>query len=65
VGEGHPCDIGMPQSEYLIFQEDFPEHAFRDVLYQGECDDGVRSLCQELGWDTELEALIRHPDDAA
>jgi hypothetical protein len=34
------------------------EGAYRDVLVQGDTDDGVRRLCQLLGWTDELDALI-------
>lgn len=34
----------------------FAEH--RDALFLGDCDDGVRQLCQQLGWEDELDALI-------
>jgi hypothetical protein len=32
--------------------------AYRDVLYEGDCDTGVRELCQLLGWEEELDELI-------
>ena len=36
---------------------------FRDVMIEGDCDEGVKSLCKELGWEEELESLYRkdHP----
>jgi len=33
------------------------EGNLRDALYQGDCDDGVLELCQELGWDGDLLRL--------
>lgn len=30
----------------------------RDALFLGDCDDGVRQLCQLLGWEAELDALL-------
>jgi hypothetical protein len=27
-------------------------------LYLGDCDDGVRQLCELLGWQQELDALV-------
>ena len=33
---------------------------FRDVLIQGDCDEGVKALCAELGWMEELEALYEN-----
>lgn len=31
---------------------------YRDALYLGDCDDGVRQLCELLGWQQELDALV-------
>lgn len=31
----------------------------RDVLYLGDCDDGIWELCKLLGWEEELEKLIK------
>lgn len=31
---------------------------FRDVKLLGDCQDGVKKLCDMLGWTTDLEALI-------
>ena len=30
----------------------------RDVMFEGDCDAGVRELCKLLGWEGELDALI-------
>lgn len=30
---------------------------YRDVVYLGDCDEGVKELCKELGWLDELEDL--------
>ncbi len=30
----------------------------RDALFEGDCDAGVQRLCELLGWDAELQALI-------
>lgn len=34
------------------------EGAYRDVLYLGDTDDGVRQLAELLGWQAELDTLI-------
>ncbi|KAK9819677.1 hypothetical protein WJX72_000986 [[Myrmecia] bisecta] len=31
---------------------------YRDALFLGDCDAGVRRLCRLLGWEAELDALI-------
>jgi len=31
---------------------------YRDVAFVGDCDDGVRELCEILGWTDELNALM-------
>lgn len=31
----------------------------RDALYWGDCDDGVRELCEVLGWREELDQLVK------
>lgn len=30
---------------------------FRDVFMQAECDEGVRTLCRELGWEDSLQEI--------
>lgn len=30
---------------------------YRDALFLGDCDDGVRQLCEALGWEEELQDL--------
>eukprot|EP00884_Botryococcus_braunii_P020668 jgi/Botrbrau1/7285/Bobra.0318s0021.1 len=30
---------------------------YRDALFLGDCDDGVRKLCELLGWDSDLRDL--------
>lgn len=30
----------------------------RDAVFEGDCDHGIRELCQLLGWEDELEKLI-------
>ncbi|KAL6047688.1 NAD-dependent protein deacetylase [Balamuthia mandrillaris] len=32
----------------------------RDVLFLGDCIDGVQCLAKLLGWDEELDSLVRH-----
>ncbi|XP_030381996.1 NAD-dependent protein deacetylase Sirt2-like [Scaptodrosophila lebanonensis] len=32
----------------------------RDVVYQGECDDGITELTKAIGWDKQLRDLIRY-----
>ena len=37
-----------------------PEHAmhnWRDAAHLGDCDEGVRALCGEMGWQEDLDAL--------
>ena len=34
------------------------EHRRRDVFHPGDCDNSVRELCQLLGWEEDLDALI-------
>jgi len=31
----------------------------RDIAWIGECDDGVTKLCELLGWQNELEMLMK------
>ena len=31
----------------------------RDVLFQGDCDEGVAALCRLLGWEDELAELVQ------
>lgn len=37
----------------------FGEGNYRDVLYLGNCDDGVAELCTLLGWSKDLQKLIK------
>ena len=37
----------------------FGEGNYRDVLYLGNCDDGVAELCAMLGWTEDLQKLIK------
>jgi NAD-dependent deacetylase sirtuin 2 len=32
--------------------------SFRDAAFEGDCDTGVRQLCDALGWRDELEQLV-------
>ena len=34
------------------------EDNYRDVFVQGDCDDGVRRICDALGWTAELDELL-------
>lgn len=36
----------------------FGEGNYRDVLYQGDCDAGIKELCRLLGWEDELEQTM-------
>ena len=36
----------------------FGQGNYRDALFEGDCDAGVRELCQLLGWGADLEALV-------
>eukprot|EP00879_Flechtneria_rotunda_P014274 GHRR01014911.1.p1 GENE.GHRR01014911.1~~GHRR01014911.1.p1 ORF type:complete len:282 (+),score=78.65 GHRR01014911.1:212-1057(+) len=48
--------LGLGGSGGFVFEGD--EGCYRDVLYLGDSDDGVRDLAQLLGWDKDLEDLI-------
>lgn len=48
--------LGFGGGGGFIFDQD--EGAYRDVLYLGDTDDGVRELAQLLGWEEELHALM-------
>ena len=37
----------------------FGQRGKRDVLYLGDCDDGVQELCEILGWKEDLDKLKR------
>lgn len=37
----------------------FGDGNYRDAFYKGNCDDGVRELCRLLGWEQELDDLIK------
>lgn len=37
---------------------------FRDVYIAGDCDEQVRALCQELGWEEELETLYQESESS-
>ncbi|KAL4436337.1 hypothetical protein ABPG77_009899 [Micractinium sp. CCAP 211/92] len=56
VGEGHPLLrlLGY-QTGGFCFDEG---SNYRDALFEGDCDGGVRQLCRLLGWEQELDALI-------
>ena len=55
----------LPQSDYELrllgmrrgFDFD-PGTNYRDALFLGDCDQGVRQLCTQLGWEAELEVLV-------
>lgn len=36
----------------------FGDGNYRDALFLGDCDDGVRQLCRMLGWEADLDALL-------
>lgn len=46
----------------------FDQEDGRDALFLGDCDEGVRVLCQHLGWHEELDALMtakkRHSEES-
>uniref|UniRef100_A0A383W007 Deacetylase sirtuin-type domain-containing protein n=1 Tax=Tetradesmus obliquus TaxID=3088 RepID=A0A383W007_TETOB len=48
--------LGMGGGGGFCFEHD--QGAYRDVLHLGDSDEGVRELCQLLGWEQELDALI-------
>lgn len=38
---------------------DKEDDAIRDRFWEGDADDGVRRMAQELGWGDELEEMIK------
>jgi hypothetical protein len=48
--------LGLGGGGGFTFEQD--QGAYRDVLHLGDTDEGVRELCQLLGWEQELDALI-------
>lgn len=50
-----------PFDKHLGFTEEEAKHlASRDVMYIGDCDEGVKQLAEYLGWKNELDALIEN-----
>ena len=49
-------DDNSPLKAEVRFQFDSPSN-YRDVFVEGDCDDTVVALCEELGWIDELRAL--------
>lgn len=43
-----------PVGPFRFYQMDC---CFRDVVYLGDCDEGVKKLCDLIGWRSELEEL--------
>lgn len=43
-----------PVGPFRFYQMDC---CFRDVVYLGDCDEGVKKLCDLIGWRNELEEL--------
>jgi NAD-dependent histone deacetylase SIR2 len=39
-------------------------HRADDVLLLGKCDEMVRELCRELGWEEDLDALWKDTEDS-
>lgn len=37
----------------------FSQGNYRDALFEGDCDEGARTLAQLLGWRQELEGLVQ------
>ncbi|KAF6251609.1 DHS-like NAD/FAD-binding domain-containing protein [Scenedesmus sp. NREL 46B-D3] len=48
--------LGLGGGGGFTFEHD--QGAYRDVLYLGDADEGVRELCSLLGWEQALDALI-------
>ena len=64
---GRDACVALPAAPPLLAAANAPASApllapclpaCRDALYLGDCDAGVRQLCQLLGWEAELDALI-------
>ena len=52
-----PCNIANPPEDYTSLDTGFRfyhKDNYRDVFFQGDCDDGVLKLCEHLGWKEEL-----------
>jgi NAD-dependent deacetylase sirtuin 2 len=54
VGEVDPALRGMGYDKGF----NFGEGAYRDVVFEGDCDDGVWALAEALGWAEELRELV-------
>lgn len=46
-----------PVGDWECYQDD-PEANYRDVYFQGNCDDGCTKLANLLGWRDDLDKLI-------
>ena len=55
VGEANAALSRLGLGRGFVFNGD---GCYRDVLVQGDCDEGTRQLCGLLGWSDELEALV-------
>ncbi|MFH4975430.1 hypothetical protein AB6A40_002139 [Gnathostoma spinigerum] len=55
AGKASACEraFGMPGLDYGS------KSNYRDVFWKGNCDDGCRKLAELLGWENELEKLMR------
>lgn len=43
--------------------EDEPSANYRDVSFQGNCDDGCEKLAELCGWKDDLEKLIKDEEE--
>jgi NAD+-dependent protein deacetylase sirtuin 2 len=53
VGEAACSVAGRLSSRGFNFDD-----GYRDALFLGDCDLGVRQLCRHLGWESDLDRLI-------
>jgi NAD-dependent deacetylase sirtuin 2 len=50
---------GDPFDKHLgMTEEEVKQLTTRDVMYIGDCDEGVKQLAEYLGWKNDLDALI-------
>lgn len=56
---GDPNMFGSMATSFLGLNPGFNASNKLDVWYQGDCDEGCMELCQLLGWDKELRALVK------
>jgi len=56
VGETHPSLKKLGVSRGFDFTK---KKGGTDALFLGDCDEGVRQLCEKLGWEEDLERIMK------